>query len=174
MFIILPAFDCSTMVYQHVRCIQTLKNIEKNIENILKISTKDKNVFWSLDSCEFDLHHNALENVRFHRKISISIYLNIRKPKKVKLMKVLWKIWQDGATWHLQDENFATIWSRIHCLLILVVPLALITMLATRWSYMHWLQIWPPGGATCISCKLGHHNLQCIGSKFGHEVVPLQ
>ena len=33
-------------------------------------------------------------------------------------------------------------------------PLALIIILATRWSYVHLLQIWPPGGATCISCKL--------------------
>ena len=58
----------------------------------------------------------------------------------------------------------------------------LFTILATRWSYLHWLQIWPPEGATCISCKLSHHNLHwfkiwtwgfptSIGSKVGHQVV---
>ena len=45
------------------------------------------------------------------------------------------------------NENMSTMWywCLIHCLHILV----------TRWSYLHWLQIWPPGGTTCISCKLG-------------------
>ena len=45
------------------------------------MSAKDKNVFWSLDSCEFDLHLNALENMRFCGKNSIE-NLSLRKPEK--------------------------------------------------------------------------------------------
>ena len=37
-----------------------------------------------------------------------------------------------------------------------MAPLALVANLATRWRYLHKLQIWPPDGATCISCKFGH------------------
>ena len=36
------------------------------------------------------------------------------------------------------------------------MPLALVSNWATRWRHFHWLQIYPPGGATCIDCKLGH------------------
>ena len=28
--------------------------------------------------------------------------------------------------------------------------------LATTWHLLHYLQFWPPDGATCISCKFGH------------------
>ena len=42
-----------------------------------------------------------------------------------------------------------------------MAPLALVAYLATRWRHSHWLQIWPPDGATCI------------GSKFGHQMAPL-
>ena len=28
--------------------------------------------------------------------------------------------------------------------------------LAKTWRHLHYLQIWPPDGATCISCKYGH------------------
>ena len=38
---------------------------------------------------------------------------------------------------------------------------ALVANLATGWHHLHWLQIWPPEGATCIS------------SKFGHQMAPL-
>ena len=32
---------------------------------------------------------------------------------------------------------------------------------ATIWCLIHWLQFWPPGGATCTDCKFGHlHQLQ--------------
>ena len=77
--------------------------------------------------------------------------------------------------------------------------LALVVNLATRWRYLHQLQIWPPGGATCISCKLAHqvaplalvqnlvirwrhlHWFQswpsggatCRSYKFGHQVASL-
>ena len=63
-----------------------------------------------------------------------------------------------------------------------------------QWNFLNWLQIWPPDGANCISCKFTHqmaplalvpylttrwhhlHWLQtwppdvttCIGSKFDH------
>ena len=37
-----------------------------------------------------------------------------------------------------------------------MAPLALVANLATRWRHLHYLQIWPPDGATCISCKFGH------------------
>ena len=30
--------------------------------------------------------------------------------------------------------------------------LALVANMATRWRHLHRLQIWPPDGATCISC----------------------
>ena len=33
-------------------------------------------------------------------------------------------------------------------------------ILATRWRYLNWLQIWPTGGGSCISCKLGHQVAQ--------------
>ena len=32
-----------------------------------------------------------------------------------------------------------------------MAPLALVPNLATRWRHLHWLQIWPPDGTTCIS-----------------------
>ena len=32
-----------------------------------------------------------------------------------------------------------------------MVPLAWLPILATRWRYLHYLQVWPPGGATCIA-----------------------
>ena len=80
-----------------------------------------------------------------------------------------------------------------------MAPLALVPNLATRWSHMHWLQIWPPNGTTCISSKFGHHmapltlvaNLAtrwrhlhwlqiwppdgttCIVSKVGHQIALL-
>ena len=80
-----------------------------------------------------------------------------------------------------------------------MAPLALVANLATRWRHLHKLQIWPPDGATCISCKFGHqmallalfanlatrwshlHKLQiwppdgttCISCKFGHQMAPL-
>ena len=28
--------------------------------------------------------------------------------------------------------------------------------LATTWHHLHYLQIWPPDGATCITCKVDH------------------
>ena len=34
--------------------------------------------------------------------------------------------------------------------LLVNAPLALVPILATRWRYLHWLQIWPPDGATGI------------------------
>ena len=37
-----------------------------------------------------------------------------------------------------------------------VVPLVSFQNLTTRWRHQHWFQIWPPGGATCISYKFGH------------------
>ena len=38
-----------------------------------------------------------------------------------------------------------------------MAPLALVANFATRWRYLHRMQIWPPDGATCNSCKFGHH-----------------
>ena len=32
-----------------------------------------------------------------------------------------------------------------------MAPLALVQNLATRWRILHWLQIWPTDGATCIA-----------------------
>ena len=37
-----------------------------------------------------------------------------------------------------------------------MAPLALVPNLTTRWHHLHYLQIWPPDGATCISSKFGH------------------
>ena len=37
-----------------------------------------------------------------------------------------------------------------------MAPLTLVANLATRWRHLHYLQIWPPDGATCVSCKFGH------------------
>ena len=48
----------------------------------------------------------------------------------------------DSVTWTKFGNNMA--------------PLALFANLATRWSHLHMLQIWPPDGTTCISCKFGH------------------
>ena len=71
--------------------------------------------------------------------------------------------------------------------------------LATIWRHLHILQIWPPDGATCITCKYGQqmapftlvanlasrwrhlHKLQiwppdgatCISCKYGHQMAPL-
>ena len=36
--------------------------------------------------------------------------------------------------------------------------------LTTSWRHLHYLQIWPPDGATCISCKFGHLHWRRIWS----------
>ena len=36
------------------------------------------------------------------------------------------------------------------------LKLALVPILITRWRNLHWLQNYPPDGATCMSCKFGH------------------
>ena len=41
-----------------------------------------------------------------------------------------------------------------------MAPFALVANLATRWRHLHKLQICPPDGATCISCKFGHQVAQ--------------
>ena len=41
-----------------------------------------------------------------------------------------------------------------------MAPLAFVANLTTRWRHLHYLQIWPPDGATCISCKFGHQMAQ--------------
>ena len=41
-----------------------------------------------------------------------------------------------------------------------MAPLTLVVNLATRWRHLHWLQIWPPDGATCMSYKFGHQMAQ--------------
>ena len=76
---------------------------------------------------------------------------------------------------------------------------ALVLILTTMWRYLLQLQIWPPDGTTCISCKFDHqmaplalapnlattwrHLLQlqiqppdgdtCISSNFGHQMAAL-
>ena len=37
-----------------------------------------------------------------------------------------------------------------------VALVALIANFATRWRFLHQLQICPSGGASCMSCKSGH------------------
>ena len=37
-----------------------------------------------------------------------------------------------------------------------MAPLALVDNLATRWCHLHYLQICPTDGVTCINCKFGH------------------
>ena len=90
----------------------------------------------------------------------------------------------DSMTWIKFSNNMAL--------------LALVAYLATRWRHLYQLQIWPPNGATCISCKFGHQmaplalvansgtrwlhlhqqkiwptdGTTCIGSKFGHHLAP--
>ena len=46
-------------------------------------------------------------------------------------------------------------WRHKHCSTFSqhVMSFALVPILATSWRYLHWLQVWPPGGATCISSK---------------------
>ena len=60
-----------------------------------------------------------------------------------------------------------------------MAPLALVPNLATRWRHLHWLQIWPPDGPTCISYKFSHQveSLALVAklatsSKFGHQMAP--
>ena len=48
----------------------------------------------------------------------------------------------DSITWIKLGKNMA--------------PLTLVANLATSWRHLHGLQIWPPDGATCISCKFVH------------------
>ena len=49
--------------------------------------------------------------------------------------------------------HFPTSLSHLLCHIALA-PIALVPNLATRWSHMHWLQIWPPNGTTCIDYNL--------------------
>ena len=37
-----------------------------------------------------------------------------------------------------------------------VAQFALVAKLSARWRHLHYFQIWPPDGATCIGCKFGH------------------
>ena len=41
-----------------------------------------------------------------------------------------------------------------------------------RMNILYHFQFWPPGGATCIGCKLGQQ-LALLSYKFDHQVVPL-
>ena len=43
-----------------------------------------------------------------------------------------------------------------------MAPLALVANFATRWHHLHWLQIWPPDGTTCITCKTCITFITCI------------
>ena len=59
-----------------------------------------------------------------------------------------------------------------------MVPLTLVTNLATRWRHLHWLRIWPPDGTTCIDFKVGHqvmlHALpRCLGLPYWHYQLVL-
>ena len=59
-----------------------------------------------------------------------------------------------------------------------VAPLASVTNLATRWRHLHYLQIWPPDGDICISCKIAHQmtplalgGIICIVCNGGHQLA---
>ena len=65
-----------------------------------------------------------------------------------------------------------------------MAPLKLIANLATIWHHLHQLKIWPPDGATYISCKICHQmaplalvtklatdGATYISCKFGHVIV---
>ena len=50
-----------------------------------------------------------------------------------------------------------------------MAPLALVAILATKWHRLHWLQILPPDGTICIGSKFDHQMAPlntCINSKF--------
>ena len=54
-----------------------------------------------------------------------------------------------------------------------MVPLASVAKLATRWRHLHQLQLWPPDGTTCISCKFSHQVESlalphCLGLLYWH------
>ena len=71
-----------------------------------------------------------------------------------------------------------------------MAPLVLVTNLATRW---HFLQIWPPDGASCTCCKFGYQRAPLVlvtnlatrwrflqiwppdgtSCKFGHQMARL-
>ena len=53
-----------------------------------------------------------------------------------------------------------------------MVPLALVKFLVTRWRHLHWLQMWSPGGTTCISCKFDQlGEAPCISCKSDDQVA---
>ena len=57
---------------------------------------------------------------------------------------------------------------------MIFVVVVFLGLVGTFWYFLGYflLQIGPPGGATCINCKLGHQvALQCIGSKFGNQMA---
>ena len=51
-----------------------------------------------------------------------------------------------------------------------MAPLVLVPNLATRWRHLHWLQIWPPDGATCIRCKFGHQMTPLAFNSWLHQI----
>ena len=81
--------------------------------------------------------------------------------------------------------NSSTTWQHIHSCKFghQMAPLALVTKLAARWLYLHWLHIWPPHCTTWTSYKVDHkwHNLHLllpessswIGCKSGHQMALL-
>ena len=84
------------------------------------------------------------------------------------------KFYHHLAPCHLQVEMLPPLW--FANIGHQVVPLAWVTILVTRWSYYHWLQIWPPGSRKRhISWKLGSKVAQLalvqnlVISLIGHE-----
>ena len=66
----------------------------------------------------------------------------------------------DSLTWVISPAkyNATCIGSKFGQLY--VVPLVLVQNLTTRWCHQNWFQIWPTGGATCISSKFDHQMAQ--------------
>ena len=62
-----------------------------------------------------------------------------------------------------------------------VVPLVLVQNLTTRWCHQNWFQIWPTGGAICISSKFDHQMASleslalphCLGLPYWHHQLIL-
>ena len=49
-----------------------------------------------------------------------------------------------------------------------MVPLSLVSMLATRWRHLHWFQFWTPGGATWIATL---RRIALLTSSVGIELL---
>ena len=138
---------------------RVLVSLVFSVNSCFQHRASDVSLFYHSDwSCPFELSLSFYSFHFFEHYLTAFIFIQ----------PLYWHYGKlDGATFHLQVENLATIWCLIHCLHILV----------TRWSYVHWLhhlhcfQSWPPDCVTALPhcLELPHWHYQLVLSWYPHQ-----